>query len=109
MRGRYNNTGGVTMVAYGDGAANQGQIFETFNMAYIWKLPCIFVVENNGYGMGTSISRAASNTDFYLRGDFVPGMKVDGMDVYGVKHAMEWACEFARSQGTCLIAGGSTK
>jgi pyruvate dehydrogenase E1 component alpha subunit len=84
---KYRGDGKICLTYFGDGAANQGQVYETFNMAKLWKLPVIFIIENNGYAMGTATSRAASTTDFSHRGDSfgIPGEQVDGMDVRAVK------------------------
>jgi len=95
----YREDGKVSFAFFGDGAANQGQVYESFNMAQIWKLPVIYVIENNEYAMGTAIDRSSSETKLYKRGvSFnIPGEEVDGMDVTAVKAAAERACEHARS------------
>lgn len=96
---RYQDNGNVSFVYFGDGAANQGQVYESFNMAELWELPVVYVIENNQYAMGTAISRASAQTDLSKRGvSFnIPGEQVDGMDVRAVKDAAARAAEFCRS------------
>lgn len=103
MKHKYLNEPNICIAAYGDGAANQGQVFEAYNMAKLWKLPVLFVCENNGYAMGTSVNRGSASTDFYTRGDFVPGIRVDGMDVLGVREATRFAREYALKNGPVLL------
>ncbi len=86
---RYRQSGNVCLTYFGDGAANQGQVYESFNMAELWKLPIVYVIENNRYAMGTAVTRASAQADFSKRGlSFnIPGEQVDGMDVRAVKAA----------------------
>jgi pyruvate dehydrogenase E1 component subunit alpha len=96
---QYKENGKVSLTFFGDGAANQGQVYESFNMAKLWDLPVIFVIENNQYAMGTSIERSSSETHLYKRGASfgIPGMQVDGMDVLAVRDAGRKAVKHARS------------
>jgi pyruvate dehydrogenase E1 component alpha subunit len=95
---RYRGNDNVCLTYFGDGAANQGQVYESFNMAELWKLPVVYVIENNRYAMGTSVMRSSAQTDFSKRGvSFnIPGEQVDGMDVRAVKAAGEKAVTWAR-------------
>ncbi|XP_063102811.1 pyruvate dehydrogenase E1 component subunit alpha, testis-specific form, mitochondrial [Cavia porcellus] len=94
---QYLGTGSVCLTIYGDGAANQGQVAEAFNMAALWKLPCVFICENNRYGMGTSAERSSAATEYYKRAYFLPGLRVDGMDVLCVREATRFAADHCRS------------
>lgn len=96
---KYLENGAVSLAFFGDGAANQGQVYETFNMAELWDLPVVFVIENNQYAMGTSVERSSAETELYKRGiSFgIEGVQVDGMDVLAVKAAGEKAIKHARS------------
>uniref|UniRef100_UPI0035CC1A0B thiamine pyrophosphate-dependent enzyme n=1 Tax=uncultured Sphingomonas sp. TaxID=158754 RepID=UPI0035CC1A0B len=88
---KYNEDGGVAMAYFGDGASNQGQVYESFNMAELWKLPIIYVIENNEYAMGTSVNRSSAEDQLFRRGESfrIPGIQVDGMDVLACRGAAE--------------------
>src|SRR5215475_7846033 len=96
---RYKENGKICVTYFGDGAVNQGQVYESFNMAALWKLPVLYVIENNKYGMGTSVERASAGTNLHLRGQAygIPGTQVDGMDVTTVRAAADKAVAFVRS------------
>ena len=96
---KYSGDGGVAMAYFGDGAANQGQVYESFNMAELWKLPIIYVIENNQYAMGTSVNRSSSEDQLYKRGESfrIPGIQVDGMDVLACRGAAEEALAWVRA------------
>src|SRR4051794_30293600 len=96
---RYRNDGFICVTYFGDGAVNQGQVYESFNMAALWKLPVLYVIENNKYGMGTSVERASARTDLHMRGQAygIPGSQVDGMDVQVVRAAAEKAVASVRA------------
>ena len=89
----------------GDGAVNQGQVYEVFNIAALWKLPVLYIIENNGYSMGTSIARHAAGKHLYERGTAygIPGEEVDGMDVLAVKAAAEKAVKYVRETSSPMI------
>ena len=96
---KYKEDQGVCVTSLGDGASNQGQVYESYNMAALWKLPVIYVIENNGYSMGTSVARHAAGPNFYGRGQGwgIPGEKVDGMQLLDVIEAAKRALNHARS------------
>ncbi len=95
----YRGDGRVSLAFFGEGAANQGQVYETFNMAALWRLPIVFIIENNRYAMGTAINRATAQTECYRRGAAfaIPARQVDGMDVRAVKAAATEAIDWCRS------------
>jgi pyruvate dehydrogenase E1 component alpha subunit len=96
---KYRDKENVSLTYLGDGAVNQGQVYESFNMAQLWKLPVVYIIENNKYGMGTSVERASATIDFYRRGEAhgIPGEAVDGMNVLTVYEAGRRAVAHARS------------
>src|SRR4051812_9075509 len=99
LANKYQDNKAVCFTFFGDGAANQGQVYESFNMAELWRLPVVYVIENNQYAMGTSVERSSSETHLYKRGvSFnIPGEEVDGMDVVAVEAATRKAADHARS------------
>jgi pyruvate dehydrogenase E1 component alpha subunit len=96
----YRGNDNVSLAYFGDGASNQGQVYESFNMAELWKLPVVYVIENNRYAMGTSVKRSSAQTNFSKRGDSfnIPGDQVDGMDVRAVKAAADQAVAWCRAK-----------
>src|SRR5665213_1438096 len=102
---KYKKNGAVCLTYFGDGAANQGQVYESFNMAELWKLPVVYVIENNQYAMGTSVERSSAETELYKRGiSFnIPGEQVDGMDIDAVRAAGERAADHARNKGPYIL------
>ncbi len=102
---KYKKTGGVAVAYTGDGAINQGQVYEAFNMASLWKLPVLYIIENNRYAMGTSLERASAMTDLSQRGNSfaIPGKKVDGMDVLAVQEASKEALAYIRAGNGPMI------
>lgn len=95
---KYNGTSNICYTFLGDGAVNQGQVYEAFNMASLWKLPVVYIIENNEYSMGTSLKRSTSMTDLYRKGESfkVPGIQVDGMEVEAVYNAAAFASDYVR-------------
>jgi pyruvate dehydrogenase E1 component subunit alpha len=103
---KYRDEGAVCLTYFGDGAANQGQVYEAFNMAELWKLPVVYVIENNQYAMGTSVERSSAEAHFFKRGASfnIPGEEVDGMDVEAVAAAGKSAVEWCRAgQGPIIL------
>lgn len=100
---KYKDNGKISIAIYGDGAANQGQISEVFNMSKLWNLPVIFMCENNLFGMGTSSSRASANDKFYTRGDVIPGIQIDGMDILAVREAFKFARNYVLKEGPIVL------
>jgi len=101
---KYNGDGGINVCYLGDGAVNQGQVYESFNMAALWKLPVLYVIENNKYGMGTSQKRASAG-ELYQRGSAygIPGEQADGMNVLAMKASAEKAVDYVRNNGPMIL------
>jgi pyruvate dehydrogenase E1 component alpha subunit len=102
---KYRGDGGICLAYFGDGAANQGQVYESFNMAALWDLPIVFVIENNQYAMGTSVQRSSAETHLWRRGESftIPGIEVDGMDVLACRGAAQVALDWTRGGKGPLI------
>ncbi|XP_063852847.1 probable pyruvate dehydrogenase E1 component subunit alpha, mitochondrial isoform X1 [Scylla paramamosain] len=99
LANKYLGRKAICVSLYGDGAANQGQLFEAYNMAKLMNLPAVFICENNGYGMGTSVDRASASINYYTRGDYVPGIWIDGMDVLSVREALRYSIDYCTTGG----------
>jgi len=93
----------VCFTFYGDGAANQGQVFEAYNLAQLFKLPCVFVCENNHFAMGTSVERHSATRDFHNRAEYIPGIKFDGMNVLQTREVARFAIKHAREIGPIVL------
>ncbi|KAJ9134422.1 Pyruvate dehydrogenase E1 component subunit alpha [Pleurostoma richardsiae] len=100
---KYTDNKNASIILYGDGASNQGQVFEAFNMAKLWNLPAMFGCENNKYGMGTAAARSSALTDYYKRGQYIPGLKVNGMDVLAVKAAVKYGKQWTQEDNGPLV------
>ena len=100
---KYKEDGFACLAFYGDGASNQGQVFEAYNMSALWKLPVIYICENNKYGMGTSASRSSANTLYYKRCEYIPGIRVDGMNVLATRNAYRYALNHAVNVGPIIL------
>ena len=102
---KYRGTHDINVCYFGDGASNQGQVYEAFNMAALWELPVLYVIENNEYAMGTSVKRSTSSKDLYKRGEAlgIPGMQVNGMDVIEVMEKGAQAVEHVRHNGPMIL------
>ena len=102
---KYREDGGASFAYFGDGASNQGQVYESYNLAKIWDLPVVFLIENNKYGMGTAITRTAAGDGLYKRGEGfgIPAKRVDGMDVATVMREGQEAADYARENGPVIL------
>lgn len=100
---KYQGKPNFACALYGDGAANQGQLFEAANMAGLWNLPMIYICENNHYGMGTSEHRGSHNTDFYKRGDKIPGLRIEAQNVLMVRETLKWAGKWVQENGPLFL------
>lgn len=100
---KYKNNGAVSFTVFGDGATNQGQAHESFNLAKLHNLPVIFVIENNQYGMGTKTSRSSASTEYYKRGCYIPGVRTDGMDILAVREAARFCRDYALKSGPIIL------
>ncbi|CAD6196071.1 unnamed protein product [Caenorhabditis auriculariae] len=101
---KYRNMKNVAVTCFSDGSANQGQLYESMNMAQLWKLPVVYVCENNGWAMTTKSNKSAAQPDYYTRGDYIPGIRVDARDVLATREALRWAKEHCNAgRGPVLL------